>query len=441
MLAALLLAATTASADHVRELAAKDQWKEALAEARALVAEAPDPDAWTALGEALYRAGRIDEAGDALAPIAAAGDAPARALAQLGLVRAAQGQGSEAAALMERAVAKAPGDPWVAYRASGTAGSRASAVELLRTYLEAARGDDPDRLEGARGTIRLYDALGERKVWIPVARPERLELPLNPLTGNRSGFFVEATLANKKKIRLLLDTGSTGLFVVERAVKKGGLTPLSEETVFAGGGAGRAKSSRGLLAKLAIGGLEFADALVTTTKDEFDPQGRVHGVLGLNVFSGYRVTVDLAKGRLTLAPCGEDAAGEPYWDVGGQMLVGVSAAAGPDGLFLFDTGATRSMIARSFADATPGAEVTTAATVRTYGGSVAGASTVRGVTLRFGPLESPGGPKYTSDLTQRSRLGGVEVSGFLGMDLLDGTTIVVDTRAQRIAVASPPAKE
>jgi hypothetical protein len=41
---------------------------------------------------------------------------------------------------------------------------------------------------------------------------------------------------------------------------------------------------------------------------------------------------------------------------------------------------------------------------------------------------------YTSDLTQRSRLGGVEVSGFLGMDLLDWTTIVVDTRTQRIAV-------
>jgi hypothetical protein len=44
---------------------------------------------------------------------------------------------------------------------------------------------------------------------------------------------------------------------------------------------------------------------------------------------------------------------------------------------------------------------------------------------------------YTSDLTQRSRLGGVEISGFLGMDLLDRTTIVIDTRARKIAVVAP----
>ena len=31
------------------------------------------------------------------------------------------------------------------------------------------------------------------------------------------------------------------------------------------------------------------------------------------------------------------------------------------------------------------------------------------------------------DLDQRSRLGGVEVSGFLGLDILDRTRIVIDT--------------
>jgi predicted aspartyl protease len=432
---ALLLAAPAATVGHVRELIAKDQWKEALEEARVVAVESPGPDAGAALGEALYRAGQIDDAGEVLAPIAANDDAPARALAQLGLVRAAQGKDGEAIALLERAVAKAPRDPWVVYRASAAARTRARAVELLETYLQIATGDDPDRLLGARGTIRLDKALGERNVWVRVSSPERLEVPLKPLVGG-NGFFVEATIANGKKIRLLLDTGSTGLFVVERAVKKGGLTPLAEETVFAGGGEGRTSSSRGLLATLAIGGLQFADALVTTTKSEFDPQGRIHGVLGLNVFSGYRVTMNLARGRLLLTPCGDDASGAPYWEVGGQMLVNASAVGGPGGLFLFDTGATRSMLARSFVDRVPGAQVERAATVRTYGGDVGGASSARGVRLRFLDLEGRGSTVFTSDLTQRSRLGGVEVSGFLGMDLLDGTTIVVDTRARRVAVAS-----
>jgi predicted aspartyl protease len=441
VLAALVLAATAASAGHVRELIAKDQWQDALTEARTLVAGAPDPDAQTALGEALYRAGLIDEAGETLAPIVSGDDAPARALAQLGLVRTAQGNDAEAVALMERAVAKAPRDPWVVYRASGAARTRARVVELLTTYLETAQGEDPDRLEGAKGTIRLNNALGERKVWVPVAAPERLELPLKPLTGTGGGYFVEAALANGKKIRLLLDTGSTGLFVVERAVKKGGLTRLSEETVFAGGGAGRAVSSRGLLSKFSLGGLQFADALITTTKDEFDPQGRIHGVLGLNVFSGYQVTLDFAKGVLILEPPAAEPAGARYWDAGGQMLVRAAAGAGREGLFLFDTGAARSMIGRTFADSVPAAQVERAATVRTYGGNVAGASSVRGIKLSFLDLEGDGAPVFTSDLTQRSRLGGVEVSGFLGMDLLNGAKIVVDTRAHRVAVSAAPAKD
>jgi hypothetical protein len=119
------------------------------------------------------------------------------------------------------------------------------------------------------------------------------------------------------------------------------------------------------------------------------------------------------------------------------MLVSASAGAGHDGLFLFDTGAYRSMVARSFAGSVPGVEVASAATVRTYGGDVQGASLVRGLKLRFLALEGAGGPVHASDLTQRSRLGGVEVSGFLGMDLLGTATIVVDTRARRVdAVAA-----
>lgn len=433
MLGALVLAAT-ASAAEVRDLVAKDRWMDALAAARALAAETPGPDAAAVLGEALYRAGRIDEAGEALAPIVDADDAPARALVQLGLVRTAQGKDADAIGLMERAVARAPRDPWVAYHASGAARSRARAIELLQVYLAGSAGDDPDRIEGAKGTIRLDTALGERKVWVPVSRPDRLEIPLQRVVGPGGGFYVEAGLANGRTIRLLLDTGSTGLFVVLRSVKKGGLTPLSDETVFAGGGAGRTSSSRGLLAKFSLGGLEFADALVSTTKDEFDPQGRIHGVLGLSIFAGYRVTMDFAKGRLVLAPGGDDAAGSPYWDVGGQMLVSASAGAGHDGLFLFDTGATRSMVARSFAGSVPGAEVASAATVHTYGGDVPGASLVRGLKLGFRALEGDGSPVHASDLTQRSRLGGVEVSGFLGMDLLGEAKIVVDTRARRVDV-------
>ena len=111
-----------------------------------------------------------------------------------------------------------------------------------------------------------------------------------------------AVFAGHGPIRVLLDSGSTGLFLVERIAAKGGLTFLAEETTFGGAGSGRQPDRRGLLASVAVGGLRFSDALVTTTSHEIEPTGRYHGVLGLSIFQGYRITLDLARETLVLEP-------------------------------------------------------------------------------------------------------------------------------------------
>ena len=105
-----------------------------------------------------------------------------------------------------------------------------------------------------------------------------------------------------------------------------------------------------------------------------------------------------------------------------------------DGLFLFDTGATRSMIATAYAATIGGASESSPAAVRTYGGNVAGAAALRNVSLRFGGVPLGTETVNRSDLTQRSRLGGVEIAGFLGLDALDGTVIRIDTTRQRVLV-------
>lgn len=448
--AASLVASIAAGPDpsSIRESIRRDDWKGALEQARRLAADRPgDPDVSTALGEALYRAGRLDEADGVLGAVASRDDAPARALATLAALREAQGRAGEAEALGDRALASAPEDRDVLHRVAGLTTDRARLRERLRRYLERSGSDDPDRIEGARGTLRLYDALGDRKVWVPARRPERVMIPLRSLAaspGRPAGYVVEATLAGGSRIRLLLDTGSSGLFVVERAVKKGGIEFLAEETVFAGGEGGRTASKRGILPEFALGELAFKDALVTTTSKDLEATGRFHGVLGLSIFDGYRVTLDLAKPRLVLEPVApRDAAAAagagdaPYWLVSGQLLVAAESDADHRGLFLLDTGAQRSMLASAFAATVPGATLGGEASVRTYGGAVEGARVARGIKLRFLGLASTGAPMHVSDLTQRSRLAEVEVSGFLGLDLLAGRTIVVDTVARRVGVRAP----
>jgi hypothetical protein len=96
----------------------------------------------------------------------------------LGLVRVAEGNEDEGARLLDRALALAPEDRDVIRESAGAAETRAEAAARLARYLDRSAGDDPDRIEGAKGTIRTYKALGERKVWVRASHPDHVEIPL-----------------------------------------------------------------------------------------------------------------------------------------------------------------------------------------------------------------------------------------------------------------------
>jgi hypothetical protein len=368
---------------------------------------------------------------------------PARALLTLGQIRIAEGQEDEGAKLFERAVASSPKDRDVLFWSAGTARTRADAIALLTRYLAVSAGDDPDRIDGAQGAIRLYKALGERRVWVRESLSKRVEIPMQPLLDRDAkitGFVVELALApagqprSAKKVRVLLDSGSTGLFLVERIAQKGGFQPLSIATTFGGGGDGHAITRKGLIPSLAIGDLRFSDALVSTTNQEIEPSGRYHGLLGLSVFDGYLISLDLIRNRLVLEEPPASLGGSPYWTVESQMLVQARTSSGKAGLFLFDTGAVRSLVSNELAGVKPSKSE---AAVRGYGGLLAESTTVHGAKLQFQELETPEPTLYAANLNMRSRLGGVEISGFLGLDLLSRTSIEIDTEHRRVLVTKP----
>jgi predicted aspartyl protease len=431
---------------RVRELLDDNRWNEALESALAMV-DGPEttPEADAALGEALWRAGRLSEGAAALARATEAPGADGRTLAAAAMARASEGGSDDARALLERALERAPEDPYVLYRAAMAAPDRAGAVEILERYLAKGEGQDEELLQGARHTIDLYRTLGERPVWIVAARPDRVELPLRAVSaggGLAAGYVVEARVKGGKRLRLLLDTGASGLFAVERVLSKGGFAPLAADTVYGGGGSGSAASKRGLLPEIDFGGLKFKDALVSASPEEIHPSGAYHGVVGLSVFSGYRVTLDLRGGRLILerseAPV--PPASARYWLVSGQMLVEARSESGATALMVLDTGATRSVLSKDFARSLPEAKVGGSAVARGYAGPHADAQTIRGVRLRFLEIEDRGDAKTAVDFAQRSRIGGVELSGLLGMDLLDGAVLVIDPFSHRVGAVPPGGK-
>jgi hypothetical protein len=153
------------------------------------------------------------------------------------------------------------------------------------------------------------------------------------------------------------------------------------------------------------------------------------------VFKGYRVTLDLGRSRLVLQPQAEPPSGSPYWNVSGQLLVEGEAAGGAGGLFMLDTGAARSQVSFTLARSVPKTRFGAEVPVRGYGGNMAGTRAVRGIRLVLPGILPEDRELLAADLTMRSRLGGVELSGLLGLDLLDGARIVVDTKSRRLEVA------
>jgi hypothetical protein len=271
-----------------------------------------------------------------------------------------------------------------------------------------------------------------------------MELPLEPAhgpDGSLLGFVIRPTIGEKgKPVRLLLDTGSSGLFLLQRLARKRGFEPLSEETFFGGGGSQRHVSPRGLFPTFAVGELRFADAEATTSTRNFAPQGKFRGVLGLSVFDGYRVTLDLPRKRLILDQEEPLTTGSSYWVISGQMLVRVRANDEGGGLFLLDTGATSSLLGAAFAERLPGVRFRKPAYLLGFGGRREGARYVEGVQLAFQELAPRTGLVPAVDLSLRSRMTGVEISGYLGLDLLAGARIVIDTRTRRIASFGSPKK-
>lgn len=420
---------------RIRALLVQDQWRQALAEAREFHVVYPGPLAASAYGQALLRAGHPAEAFELLDALREGPAPPARALLTLGRLEAARGRREKAITLADRALVATPGDPDVLLFASGMTDDRAEAVTRLERFLASPDGSKAERRLAARQSLELWRALGDRRVWTAVRRPPSLDLKMLRVRGpsrQTIGFAVEVEIGSKKPVRLLLDTGAAGVHLIERVVRTTGFEPLAVTTALGGADGTRQETTRGVLPTLRIGDLEFRDALVTTLPGELDPTGRYHGLLGIESLEGYRITLDFSRSRLILDQVPATSAGEPYWMFDGQLLVSARAN-GTSGLFLLDSGAGATVIDVGFARRVPSAVVGQAARGRGLGGLAADVSHAGGVTVGF-LGRSTAGPIPALDLSPRNRLVGIEVSGLLGLDLLDRARIVIDTRTRRVSL-------
>ncbi len=279
---------------------------------------------------------------------------------------------------------------------------------------------------------------------------------------------------NGHKSRLEVDTGAGGLYISRSVAEHAGLKPIAKSEI---GGIGDKGAQSGYTAyadSIKIGGLEFQNCVVEVSdrKDVVE----IDGLIGMNVFSSFLLTLDFPWHKLSLSPLppypGTAAAPaalnteqastpdekspdapspstpEPkpsrgphdryiapemekwtkVYRVGHNIIVPTALNGKTMRLFIMDTGAFRTSISPAAAREVTKVRSDDYASVHGVSGKVQNVSRGDKVIVQFAGLKQETDGMLSFDTSGISRSAGTEISGFLGFDVLHLLVVKIDYR-------------
>jgi hypothetical protein len=372
---------------------------------------------------------------------------PNFARAWWGLARIAEctSMNKTAATYLSRAYAIDPKDPrifrdWI-IRLQGQ--QHLDALEKYASMFDPSRNEK--ELEDLRQHIQLDKALHGRAIMMLASAYEKAEIPLATLISEATHMLyygLEVSL-NRTKLRLVLDTGTSGILIPRRAAEKAGVVGVSNAT-FRGLGDNSKLSSgyRGIVERVRIGNVEFRDALIGVSNQ--DSVGTADGLIGTDVFAQFLVTVDFAAKELRLDPLpgyhlGDDQLHDrailpempnftPVFRFGHLLLIPTRVSESREVLFVIDTGADRTLISYDIAADVSKVNRDDRMRLKGINGQVVDLYQTGNLFLQFAGFRQKNLGMTTLNMWEQSRGLGTEVSGFLGLPLLNLFTLTIDYR-------------
>jgi tetratricopeptide (TPR) repeat protein len=308
-------------------------------------------------------------------------------------------------------------------------------VAALERHL-AEFHNDPETERHEREYKDFVKALAGRKTWIPAHDVERAEIKMEGLTvGARMvlrGYGIRVRLNDRATVKLLVDTGSSGITITRKLAEKIGASKLSEQAIEGVGKSGAAVGYKAWVDKVVIGDLEFHDCFVQATPREI---AEVDGIIGMDVFSQYLITLDLPARKLRLEPIparsneGPSAQVEAFtqtFALGHFLLLPTEVGKKATGLFVVDSGSNANTISPELARSIP--------EMRAFNSPMSGASGVVNsafiaddATLRFAKVNRSDRIS-TLDLHSVSKDLGIEISGQIGFSAMENMKLTIDYR-------------
>jgi predicted aspartyl protease len=207
-------------------------------------------------------------------------------------------------------------------------------IAAIQAYLSAPTGDGEDELRHWRFYLASLEMAASRphRTCHLVSPTASAEIPFVKLMRDAThmrAFGLDVKL-NGRTARLEIDTGSGGLTVSRSVAEHAGLKPSSQTEISGIGDQGFKSGYSAYADSIRIGDLEFQDCSVQVLGSRNVVED-VDGLIGMDVFSQFLVTLDYPMRRLLLGPLpprpGESATQAPALKTSGadQDEAGASA--------------------------------------------------------------------------------------------------------------------
>jgi len=424
-----------AYAGLVRSLLKADDVKTAEESSQKALAAFPESAIIHAVrGDVYYRRGLVPQADDEYKAALKLDDKCARAWLGQGKVDAVYVRRSQSKTAIAKAHDLDPDDSDAFYEWAIRLPYPENVAALERHLAEFH--NDPEEERHEREYKDFVKALAGRRTWIPAREVERTEMKMEALTVGAHfvlrGYGIRARLNDRATVTLLVDTGSSGITITRKLAEKIGASKLAEQALEGVGKSGPAVGYKAWVDKVVIGDLEFHDCFVQATPREI---AEVDGIIGMDVFSQYLVTLDLPARKLRLEPMparsndGEPAHSEAFsqaFSIGHFLLLPAEVGKKASGLFVIDSGSNANTISPELARSIP--------EMRAFNSPMSGASGVVNsafiaddAMLRFAKI-SRNDRISTLDLHSVSKDLGIEVSGQIGFSAMQDMKLTIDYR-------------
>ena len=337
-----------------------------------------------------------------------------------------------------------PDEPayWMALaNATGSGPEHVGQLEKALTML------DPEAKQARRLRVHIAadKALADRKTDQLLSPYQPYQIKLEARQPPDTRFTIKAKFNGKHTIRMLVDTGASGISVTRSFAKKAGLEMLGEETTELGGIGDRKKVPlRSALAEhFSVGELEFGNAVIDVV-DSRDIGGS-EGLIGTDVFERFLVELDFPHHTLSLEPFpGLTNAPDPdqpfdapsalapdfnrFFRFGHLLLIPTSVNDEPYRMFLIDSGAGMNMVDPDVARKSTNVSADSYSMIRGVQGAVKNVYRAERMRLRFANIQQDNLGTYSFDLDKTSDGSGIEIAGIIGMPALGQLSVTIDYR-------------